>query len=180
MLTPACDIDWSAVIAEARGWIARLVVARTGAPDVVDDVVQEVALAVTRSQARPTRPDEVAPWLCKIVLRQCALFVRGQVRQQRKHDRLGRAKLADEPASGDPIYWLLDEERREIVRDELAALDEPARRVLVWKYIHGLAYDEIGSRLGVSRHVAEYRAIEARKTLRRRLQARGVEGDESR
>ncbi len=146
---------------------------------MTDDVMQELSLAVARSDARPTRPEEVAPWLCKIVIRQCALVMRSQIRQQRKLYGYLRERATRDLPDGDPIFWLLDQERREIVRDELASLDADARRLLVWKYVHGLSYEKIGARLGVSKHVAEYRTIEARKQLRRRLLARGIEGDES-
>jgi len=145
----------------------------------VDDVIQEVCLAVTRSGVRPTRVDEVAPWLCKIVIRQCALVVRNQVRQRRKLDGYQRTKATDDSQAGDPIFWLLHQERREIIRGELEAMGSELRQLLIWKYLNGLGYEEIGSRLGVSRHVAEYRVIEAKKQLRLRLQARGICGEES-
>jgi RNA polymerase sigma-70 factor (ECF subfamily) len=176
MQTPAQAIDWSSIIESNRNWIERLVAARTGTRNGVEDVLQEVGLAVARSTARPTQADEVAPWLCKIAIRQCALIVRNQARHQRKLSGLQQDRPSQ--ASPDPIFWLLHEETKEIVRAELVKLDAQSRQLLVWKYVHGLRYEDIGSRLGVSRHVAEYRLIEARKQLRRRLQARGIEGDE--
>ena len=179
MHTPIQAIDWSSIVEGNRSWIERLVVARIGSPDGVDDVLQEVGLAVAQSCARPTHADEVAPWLCKIVVRQCSLFLRNRARQQRKLNGFQQARLSQAPITADPIFWLLHEEKKAIVRAELAGLDGQARQLLLWKYIHGLRYEEIGSRLGVSRHVAEYRVIEARKQLRRRLNARGIEGDES-
>jgi len=179
MLTPTHAIDWSTVINDNRDWIGRLVVARTGRQDLVDDVLQEVGLAVTRSNARPTSPGEVAPWLCKIVVRQCALLVRNQVRHQRKLNGFQQDRMLQTQSTADPIFWLLHEEAKDIVRGELASLEAPRRQLLVWKYVQGLRYEEIGTRLGVTRHVAEYRVIEARKELHRRLQARGIEGDES-
>ena len=179
MLTSAHAVDWSMAVEDNRDWIERLVVARTGAQDLVDDVIQEVGLAVTRSATRPTCANEVAPWLCKIVVRQCALIVRNQIRQRRKLDGFCRARETRDVQSGDPIFWLLHQERREIVRRELGAMDSQSRQLLIWKYLNGMDYTAIGSRLGVSRHVAEYRVIEARKQFRRRLQARGIEGGES-
>jgi RNA polymerase sigma factor (sigma-70 family) len=179
MLTSSHAIDWSSVVEDNRDWIGRVVAARTGVQDVADDVIQEVSLAVTRSNSRPTRADEVAPWLCKIVVRQCALAVRNRVRQQRKLDGFQRTREAGDLQAGDPIFWLLHQECREIIRCELGAMDAPSRQLLIWKYLHGIGYEDIGGRLGVSRHVAEYRVIEARKELRRRLQARGIEEGDS-
>ena len=179
MLTSTRAIDWCGVVEDNRDWIARLVAARTGAEDVVEDVIQEVGLAVTRSNARPTSAAEVAPWLCKIVVRQCALIVRNQARQRRKLHGFQRNREREDLQTDDPIFWLLHQERREILREELGAMDPQLRQLLIWKYLNSMRYEDIGSRLGVSRHVAEYRVIEARKQLRCRLQARGIEGGES-
>ena len=178
--TPSGAIDWSVVVESHRAWLERLIVARTGAEDLVPDVMQEVSVAVTQSNCRPTCPDEVAPWLCRIAVRQCALALRTRSRQQRKLDGLLRGMETRDLQTGDPISWLLHNELREIVRAELGAMDADQRQLLVWKYFHGMDYGAIGSQLGVSKHAAEYRVIEARKQLRRRLQARGIDGDESR
>jgi RNA polymerase sigma factor (sigma-70 family) len=172
-------IDWSSAVEDNRDWIERLVAARTGREDLMEDVIQEVGLAVARSKDRPMSAREVAPWLCKIVVRQCALIVRNEVRRQRKLDGFGRTHATQDDENGDPIFWLLHQEQREIVREELAAMDSQVRRLLVWKYVNNLSYQDVASRLDVSRHVAEYRVIEARKELRRRLRARGIEGAES-
>jgi RNA polymerase sigma factor (sigma-70 family) len=179
MLTSTHPIDWATVVEVNRDWIGRLIAARTGAPDAIDDVMQEVSLAVTRSGSRPTCIDEVAPWLCKIVVRQCALIVRQQVRQRRKLDGYHRAREPADSQTGDPIFWLLHEEQREIIRGELRAMDAASRQLLIWKYLNGIGYEDIGIRLGVSRHVAEYRVIEAKRELRSRLQARGIHQGET-
>ena len=174
MLTSADPIDWTTVIEDNRDWIGPLIVARTGAADFVDDVLQEVSLAVTRSGNRPSRSSEVAPWLCKIVVRQCAMIIRQQVRQRRKLDGYHRTRKIEDSQAGDPIFWLLHEEQREIIRGELLAMDAASRQLLIWKYLNGIGYEDIGIRLGVSRHVAEYRVIDAKRELRTRLQARGI------
>jgi len=170
------QIDWSAAVRDSRDWIGRLVVARTGMPDQVEDVIQEVSLAVMRSASRPTVPAEIAPWLCKMVVRHCALVLRNRARQQRKLDGFQQAGAGRDVRQDDPVFWLLHAEQREIVRDELGAMDPQVRQLLIWKYVNALGYQDIASRLGVSRHVAEYRVTEGRKQLRRRLQQRGVDG----
>jgi RNA polymerase sigma factor (sigma-70 family) len=179
MQTSAQAIDWSSIIEGNRSWIERLVAARTGSPSGIDDVMQEASLAVARSSDRPACPDEGAPWLRKIGVWECSLFVRNQARHQRKLDGFQQDRLSQASPTADPILWLLHEEQKEIVRGELAKLDARSRQLLIWKYVQRLRYDDIGTRLGVTRHVAEYRVIEARKQLRRRLQARGIEGGES-
>lgn len=177
MHSPATAVDWPAVVEEHRSWITRVITARTGGVDAVDDVLQEVALAVTVSRDRPTAPDEVAPWLCKIVVRQCAMVVRNRVRQQRKLNAFQQSRESRGAKAEDPVFWILHTEQRAILREELAAMEPQSRDLLLWKFLQGLRYEEIGARLGISRHAAEYRVVEARKQLRRRLQRRGIEGD---
>jgi len=176
MHSPAQNADWASLIEDNRSWIERLIIARTGTTAGVDDVLQEVGLAVARSSTRPTAPDEVAPWLCKIVVRQCAHYVRCRIRHQRKLNSFQEDRLSQGGQTPDPIFWLLHEETKTIVREELRKLDGPSRQLLVWKYVHALRYDEIALRLGVTRHVVEYRVVQARKQLRQHLLARGIEG----
>lgn len=66
-----------------RGWLERLVAARTCRRDAVDDVLQEVAVAVGRSGRPPIGEPEERPWLCAIAIRQCALFLRRASRHTR-------------------------------------------------------------------------------------------------
>ena len=151
-LTAKQAIDWSKVVEAHRDWIKRLVVARTGGEDSADDVIQEVGLAVTRSNARPTCSEEVAPWLCKIAIRQCAMIIRSQARRQNVLDGFCRASETQEPERADPIFWLLHREQREIVRSELAAMDPQSRQLLVWKYVN---WNELrGHRLAIGRFQA--------------------------
>jgi RNA polymerase sigma factor (sigma-70 family) len=173
------SIDGSEVLREHRDWIERLIVARTGSRELVEDILQEVGLAVSRSAARPARAAEVEPWLCAIVVRQCALALRERARTLRKLEGFRESLDAADAGEPDPMVWLLHEEQRTIVRDELARLDPAARRLLVWKYVQNASYPEIAARLGVTRHVAEYRVLEARKLLRRRLERRGLGGSEA-
>ena len=171
-------IDWSLVMGENEGWLRRLIVARTASAELVDDLLQDVSLAVTQSTARPTRSGEVGPWLCKIAIRQCALALRSRGRQQRKLDRF-RQTCNENDDGSDPIFCLMHAEQREIIRDELRSLEPQQRELLVWKFVQSMSYKQIAARLEITSHAAEYRVIEARKQLRRRLQARGIEGRES-
>jgi RNA polymerase sigma-70 factor (ECF subfamily) len=161
--------DIPALVDQHRSWLTRVVAARTGSRDAIDEVLQEVALAVTRSENPPACDEQVRPWLCTIAIRQCALLLRKAGRANRLVSRAtaqvvhgSRNELRD-----DPIFWLLAQESETLVRRSLDALDEQQRGLLVWKYVDGLTYPEISRRLGVSRHVAEYRVVVAKKALRK-------------
>ena len=172
-------LDWDRTLQGHRAWLERLVAARTGSVEHVEEVLQELHLAVAQSESRPAAAEEAAPWLCTIAVRLCARIVRDRVRRQRKLEGFRQAQQAQAAPAGDPIFWLLHAEQEAIVREELAALDAETRQVLLWKDVYGLTYPEIAARLAVSRHVAEYRVHAARRELRRRLHARGLGQEES-
>ena len=78
----------------------------------------------------------------------------------------------------DPVYWLLDRERSDLVREALAAMDEEKRTLLIWKYVDGMTYGQLANRLRVPAHVVEYRVVTARRSLRRLLIQRGIGEDD--
>lgn len=145
--------------------------ARTCSRDAVDDVLQEVALAVARTGRPPVGEHEERPWLCMIAVRQCALFLRRASRRGRLlasavEQRSGDAadRLQDEP-----IYWLMMREDAGLVGRALAGLGHDDRQLLEWKYVEGQTYPQLAGRLDVPRHVVEYRVVTAKKRLRRLL-----------
>ncbi len=176
------DLPERPLVERHRGWLERLVAARTCCRDAVDDVLQEVAVAVARSTRPPTAETEERPWLCAIAIRQCALFLRKAGRRTRLEaqaaERLPRA--AGDRLSDDPIFWLMGREDAGLVARAVAALPPDDRQLLDWKYIDGLSYPEVAARLGVARHVAEYRVLVAKKRLRRLLVETGFEEDDAR
>lgn len=162
------DAPGAPLVERHRGWLERLVAARTCCRDAVDDVLQEVAIAVARSTQPPVRETEERPWLCAIAIRQCALFLRKSARRARllaqvaeRLPRDGGQRLQD-----DPIFWLMGREDAGLVTEAFAGLPSDDRQLLTWKYIDGLTYSDIAARLGVARHVAEYRVLVAKKKLR--------------
>lgn len=172
----------TALVERHRGWLSRLVASRIGRGDSVDDVMQEVALAVARSQKTPEGECDERPWLCAIAIRQCALFLRSSYRRgrllSRAADQLPHAVC--DRLQEDPIYWLMGREDAGLVARALAALDDADRQVLAWKYVDGQSYPQVAARLGVPRHVAEYRVVTAKKRLRSLLVDIGMGEEESR
>src|SRR5260370_24240933 len=59
-------IDWGTCLAEHQGWLRSVILARTGEPQAVDEVWQEVSLAAVR-QASPLHHAASAPaWLYRL------------------------------------------------------------------------------------------------------------------
>lgn len=157
-----------------RDWLVRLISSRIGSQAIVEDVLQEVGLAVARSAPPSKQEEELRPWLCKITIRQCALALRKAQRQRRLLEGAAENELGAECRLNDPIYWLLDRERSGLVREALATINEEKRTLLIWKYVDGMTYGQLADRLRVPAYVVEYRVVTAKKTLRKLLIDRGI------
>ena len=166
------------VVQRNREWLVRLISSRMGSQALVEDVLQEVGLAVARSAQRVSQDEELRPWLCKITIRQCALALRNAQRQRRLLEGAAENGLDAESKLDDPVYWLLDRERSGLVREALAKMDEEKRTLLIWKYVDGMTYSQLADRLRVPTHVVEYRVVTARRALRKLLIDRGIGEDD--
>jgi RNA polymerase sigma-70 factor (ECF subfamily) len=159
------------VLAEHDRWLRAVVLARIGERQAVDEVMQELALAVVAGRASILDPDKLAPWLYRLAVRQSMLYRRRQGRQRKLATRYAeQLRPREEDArAGDPLDWLLTEERRQIVRFALARLARGDAEVLLLKYTEDWSYRELARRLGVSESAVEARLHRARRRLRAEL-----------
>ncbi len=139
------------------------------------DVVQEGFVKVLRGLDRLDDPARFKPWLRNVV-RTSALDA---LRRRRVVGRTGAPLPGDDeesaplPAPGPPPEELLAQaELREQVREEIGALPETQREVVMLKYLDGLSYEEIAGATGLTVATIESRLFRARTTLRRRLAVR--------
>jgi RNA polymerase sigma-70 factor (ECF subfamily) len=173
-------IDWDAAWRQHARWLRTVVASRLGEASAVDDVVQQVGLAVARPEGRPTQGSQVAPWLYRVAVRQCLMHRRGAGRRRRFLERLGRDRgngaHGSKPAGLD---WLLRQERADLAGRALAELPELDRQLLLLKHTENWTYRQLADHLGVSLNVVEYRLLQARERLRRELAQSGVLETES-
>lgn len=168
-------IDWDAAWREHARWLRTVVVSRVGESAAVDDVLQQVGLAVARASQRPAQPDAVAPWLYRTAVRQCLLHRRTAGRRRRLLSRWADETQANSvDADGSPLDWLLHEERRTLAGAALAELPELDRQLLLLKHTEHWTYRQLAEHLGVSVNAIEYRLLQARERLRQRLTTAGV------
>ena len=164
------DASWSAALAEHGRWLRTVVLARLGGSEGVDEVMQEIALAAV-AQPPSSDPAKVAPWLYGVAVRQALMYRRRQGRRRKLIGRYAesvRPREASPPESG-PLEWLLDEERREQVRQALGQLSRRDAEILLLKYSEGFSYRELAARLGASTSAVEARLHRARARLRAQL-----------
>ena len=98
-------------------WLRTIAYARLPEREAVDEVMQEVALAVMRQAARQAaplaHPAKAGPWLYRLTVRQVLLYRRGCGRRRKLTDRFAarHPPTAEDSAAGDPLAWLLADER---------------------------------------------------------------------
>lgn len=158
--------------AEHGKWLRSVVHARLGEPQAIDDVMQEIALAVVRNQAPLADASKVAPWLYQIAVRQTLLYRRKQGRIRKLQDAACQRAAAGTNVrpNPEPLHWLLARERAAKIRSALAQLHRRDLEILMLKYDHTLSYQEISERLGISVCAVEARLHRARQRLRSILQ----------
>jgi RNA polymerase sigma-70 factor (ECF subfamily) len=161
-------IDWAATLAEHDRWLRTAVFARLGEHQAVDEVMQEVALAAVAQRAPLKDPARVAAWLYRLAVRQVLLY-RRRCGRQRKLLGGYAGSWSGHPISSaapDPLDWLLQAERRGLVRAALGQLPGRDAEILLLKYTEDWSYRELATHLGVSESAVEARLHRARQRLR--------------
>lgn len=113
----------------------------------IEDVAQNVCLAVWEALPRLDAPGAFTAWLRRIMLREIA-----------DHYRVGETALVTEPL-GDSMRGdetILDDlESWDVVREALAGLPEHYQVVLVLRGIEALPFSEVGAEIGLTAQGAE-------------------------
>ena len=148
--------------------IARLVLRLLGNPDEVQDVVQEVFLAVFENLEGFRGESKLSTWLTTIALNKCRSHRRRSLLRLRSLLRIAKTPTVsseqDRPAESAEIH----EELRRAVRRLSARYREP----IVLRYFEELPVPEISKVLGISVNSVEVRLTRARRKLREMLSAR--------
>lgn len=170
-------IDWQKAIATHRNWLRKVLQSRIGDRHSIDDLMQEVALAVVQQSgvdsagSVPSEPAKVAPFLYSVAIRKAANFHRKKNRQSHASPELSEAieaKLTTpEPQ---PLDWLLKKEKRKSLHSAIDSLDEESREILMLKYTENWSYKQLAQHLGITEKAVERRLARARKKMRNSLQ----------
>jgi RNA polymerase sigma-70 factor (ECF subfamily) len=173
--SPSAALPWAAALETHAPWLTTIIAVRLGEAQAVDDVMQEVALAVSQSAARAGQtaaetPRDWGPWLYRIAVRQALLYRRKAGRRRRWMHRYA-ADLPAHPVAGDPLSWLLRDERDTLVRRAVARLPPREAEILLLKHVEDWSYREIAARLGTTPKAVETRLARARARLRSDLSA---------
>ena len=128
-----------------------------------DDVAQDALLHVWRSLPSLREPQAFIGWLSRLVQNRANRWIQRRSRklvvlQQARNELLSRAQARSENTPQLETHELVSQ------------LPDEMRLALIWKYVEGLSYDEIGERLSMSFHQVDYLMRRARAALRKELE----------
>jgi len=156
-----------------RRWAGRVTAlchAKVGCTAAAEDLAQDALLRGYRMLKSLTTPEKFGPWLCRIAVNGCLNWHKAKERSVVPFSSLGpdqnpEAYLADETSwDGDDR----DDDLRRL-REEVAALPETYRQVLLLYYHQDSTYRDLSEILGVSAATINARLTKARALLRERL-----------
>lgn len=169
--------DWGACLAAHEHWLRKVIFARTGERQAVDEVFQQVALAAVEQRAPLADEGKAPAWLHRLAV-VCSARLRRKLGRQRRamaavaehqrHESNGHAP--------DVLTWLAGQERQEQTRQALARLAGRDAEVLLLKYGERWSYRQIAERLGITEKAVDTRLVRARERLRAELIKRGIDG----
>ena len=158
---------------ENETWLRTVVRSRISESEAVEDIMQNIALALVRQRESLPEIKRIGAWLYQVAVRQVLMYRRTRGRRRNFEDRLSQGAAADlsqhEPL--DPVDRVLAAEQQEQVRSAMQSLDEVDRQILMLKYSEGWSYRQLAEQLGVKEDTIEYRLAKARKQMRRLLAA---------
>lgn len=169
-------IDWVSVFAEHEKWLRTVIYARVGDREGAEEVLQEVALAAVKQSAPIEDRAKIAPWLYQVAIRQTLLYRRkmGRMRKLKNGFAEKTQPTEEDHRTDNPLTWLIDNERRELVREAIKQLRKQDREILLLKYTEGWNYNQISTHLGISQSAVEARLHRARQKLRNLLVSNNV------
>jgi RNA polymerase sigma-70 factor (ECF subfamily) len=164
-------VDWPTALAEHGRWLRSVVLARLGERQAVDEVLQNVALAVVERGDQLRDTTKVAPWLYRVAVIASLQYRRRQGRGRKLIDEyVSRVPLTDsDDDEPDPLDWLLAGEQRKLVRTALKRMPRRDAEILILKYTEDWNYRQLAEHLGLSISAVEARLHRARKKMRRLL-----------
>ena len=136
---------------------------RLGPRGPVEDMTQEAFMRGYRAIETLKEPDRVGSWLYGIATRACLDWIKAKERSQVSLEETA-GNVPDTRAAGDP-----EDERREKILGEVAALPEIYRETVMCFYYKKQNYREMSELLGITPAAINARLAKARSLLRDRL-----------
>ena len=159
-----------------ESWLRTVVRSRLNESESVEDVMQNIALAIVRHRHGLAEINRITSWLYQIAIRQVLMHRRSTGRRRRLQNSIA-AERAGQTSASNSLDKMLACESQQIVQKALQDLNDLDRQVLMLKYGEGWSYREMAIHLGVQEDTIEYRLLKARKNLRRLLSPLDEQGE---
>ena len=174
------SIDWPEMLKTHESWLRKVLRCRISDVHAVDDLFQEIAVAVYRQLENPIHarssdtpasvkktlpkdPGKVGPWLYRVAIRQAINF-------HRKKSRRSQPKIVGDmavPASTpEPLDWMLNREADQRLGQCIKELGDGEQEILMLKFTENWSYQQLADHLGISLRAVEHRLLKARTKLR--------------
>lgn len=172
-------MDWGRCLDEHGVWLRKVIRARTGDRQVVDEIFQQVAVAAVEQKSPLADPAKAAAWLHRLAVIHSARFRRQRGRERRTMERVAQQQLDEgNGRAGNVLEWLVARERQEQTRLALERLAGRDAEILLLKYAERWSYRQIAERLGITEKAVDSRLLRARARLREQLIALGIDETE--
>ncbi len=162
---------WQALVAHQR-WLRTVLLVRSGEAAAVDELFQELSLAVVQQPGMDIPEAKRPAWLYGIAVRLALQHRRRCGRRRRFTERYRRQGVAAHQESEPPLAGLLAQEQQRLLQEALQQLRPRDRELLVLKYTEGWGYVDLADHLGITTAAVEARLHRARAHLRRECAAR--------
>lgn len=157
---------------ENESWLRTVVRSRVPEHEAVEDIMQNIALALVRQRESLADIQQMGSWLYQVAIKQVLMHRRSRGRLRRFQKTLAErteAGVVPTTETCGPVDRVLAAEKQDQVRAALEQLDELDRQVLMLKYSEGWSYRQLAEHMGVKEDTIEYRLARARKRLRTKL-----------
>ena len=164
--------DWLAI---HESWLRKVILARTREPQAVDDVFQQLALAVVQHHENVRDPDRHPAWLHRLAVLHSLRHRRSMGRSRRALNKLAEHSEQQAQIGADVLEYVLSRERNELTRAALQRLPGRDVEMLLMKYDLRWSYQRIADHLGIPVKTVDSRLVAARERLRRIILEKKIE-----
>jgi RNA polymerase sigma-70 factor, ECF subfamily len=150
------------LIARHQNMVGGLAFRLLGSTRDVDDLVQDVFLAVLLNVKKFRGDCALSTWLAQIAVNRCRTRLKRQERRRRWLGRFRRekAETSEDPPAGEAV------ERRQLIRQAVYRLPEKYCTPIVLRYFEHQEIERIAEVLQLSRNAVEVRLNRAREKLK--------------
>ena len=160
-------ISLDEVYREYSDMIYRWLLARTGAPDVAEEITQEAFYQAVLHADRYDYSCKVSTWLCSIASNKLKEYYRKNPPREDYDEVFG--KEGSEPSVPGPETEAVEGAEKLALYKAIHALPEPSREVVQLRAFSDLSFKEIGDIFGKTESWARVTFYRAKAALRKEL-----------